>query len=455
MRSTHRQNQECPQIVGHAAVAERCFMQCHLHRADLLFQGIAATKKGADVSGSEREQMVDQLAGLLDDWAAMVKTLHSATGKTQGSLARLLGTNATRVSKWFSGRKILIDGGASLPGVQVTNGLIQHLNPTPRQQEHLLRDAHRIDDLQRQLSRHHDWRKHATEHLLKDAAARESAHGEAVLDAEPLALQATEPSPSPTTQPDTAPSAVERNEPQQGLAVPVDQNKDRQQTTDEQHQSIKAHDQAEVRRASHSGFTASGWRGWPRGAKIGVSTLTAVFVVAGGTLLVSALTSDNAKTNGQTGEIDTGDTQTPPAGVNASDIEKDTLGRDSRCSAALPGPDAVNWRLCIRVTSEHVSFAVKVTNTGKTATSVKLKLQYVQAGQFHDCPTKTSSLLKISPGQMFATETRDCEIARQDVPYAYQASGCVISTYVNSCTYKLSPTAHVYPDHIKWQPDIF
>ncbi|MFB6992786.1 hypothetical protein, partial [Streptomyces sp. NPDC056304] len=58
------------------------------------------------------------------------------------------------------------------------------------------------------------------------------------------------------------------------------------------------------------------------------------------------------------------------------------------------------------------------------------------------------------PGQMVATETRDCEIARQDVPYAYQASGCVISTYVNSCTYKLSPTAHVYPDHIKWQPDI-
>ncbi len=136
-------------------------------------------------------------------------------------------------------------------------------------------------------------------------------------------------------------------------------------------------------------------------------------------------------------------------------LEKGTLGEDSRCSVPFLGPGAVAWRVCARVEAERVSFALKITNHGSTATTVKIRLEYAQASKFHPCPKAPSThLLDVAARETVITDSGQCTVPREGTPVAYQGVGWVIAGDANAGSYELAPTAHVYPDHVIWQPDL-
>ncbi|MGW4759954.1 hypothetical protein [Streptomyces chartreusis] len=161
-------------------------------------------------------------------------------------------------------------------------------------------------------------------------------------------------------------------------------------------------------------------------------------------------------------EAGSGSASSPPqddhAETTASEapgLEKGTLGEDSRCSAPFPGPKAVVWRVCARVEKGRVSFALKITNRGPAAATVKARLEYVQATKFNACPKAPSAHpLDVPAGETVVTDPEECAVSREEVPFAYQGVGWVLAQGANAGSYKLSPTANVYPDRVTWQPDL-
>ncbi|MER6030461.1 helix-turn-helix transcriptional regulator [Streptomyces sp. NPDC001851] len=141
--------------------------------------------------------------------------------------------------------------------------------------------------------------------------------------------------------------------------------------------------------------------------------------------------------------------------IQGADVEKGTLGEDSRCGPPVQGPAGVVWRVCARVQAAQVSFALKITNVSSAASTLKIRLQYVQAGTFRSCPGwPGTEVMTVAGGQTRITDTKRCSVARAiGVPYAYQGVGWVLPADTSSGTYRLSPTAHIYPDHVIWQPD--
>ncbi|WP_030241860.1 helix-turn-helix domain-containing protein [Streptomyces sp. NRRL S-350] len=136
-------------------------------------------------------------------------------------------------------------------------------------------------------------------------------------------------------------------------------------------------------------------------------------------------------------------------------LEKGTLGEDSRCSAPIQGPETVTWRVCARVEAEWVSFALKITNRGSRPIALKTRLQYARENTFHPCPGDSGPRQSTVPsGQTIVTDTKQCAVAREERPWAYQGVGWVVPADATDGTYKLAPTAHVYPDRVIWQPDL-
>ncbi|OKI25168.1 hypothetical protein [Streptomyces sp. CB03911] len=145
----------------------------------------------------------------------------------------------------------------------------------------------------------------------------------------------------------------------------------------------------------------------------------------------------------------------PAAASEQPGLEKGTLGEDSRCSAPIQGPEMVIWRVCARVEAERVSFALKITNHGSRPMPLKTRLQYARENAFHPCPGDPGPRqLTVPAGQTIVTDTKQCAVAREDRPWAYQGVGWVVPADATDGTYKLAPTAHVYPDRIIWQPDL-
>ncbi|MFD8542696.1 hypothetical protein [Streptomyces sp. NPDC059649] len=144
------------------------------------------------------------------------------------------------------------------------------------------------------------------------------------------------------------------------------------------------------------------------------------------------------------------------AGLETPGLEKGALGEDSRCSAPFPGPDVITWRVCARVDEEHVSFALKITNRGRAATTVKIRLEYAQTSKFHSCPKAPNThLLNVPAGKTVITDPRQCAVPREaTTPFAYQGVGWVLAEEANAGSYELAPTAHVYPDRVIWKPDL-
>ncbi|MDT0452323.1 helix-turn-helix domain-containing protein [Streptomyces hesseae] len=137
------------------------------------------------------------------------------------------------------------------------------------------------------------------------------------------------------------------------------------------------------------------------------------------------------------------------------DLERGTLGEDSRCSAPFPGPDTITWRVCTRVEAERITFALKLTNQGPGDVRIKTRLQYAQATVFHPCTGAPETRAMLIPaGKTLLTDPAECGTARAKTPMAYQGVGWVLAEHAASGSYKLSPTAHVYPDRTIWQPDL-
>ncbi|MFD0278989.1 helix-turn-helix domain-containing protein [Kitasatospora sp. NPDC127111] len=136
-------------------------------------------------------------------------------------------------------------------------------------------------------------------------------------------------------------------------------------------------------------------------------------------------------------------------------IEKDTIGPDSRCSQPFRVNATVTWRVCARVQENELSFAVKITNAGRNPVTVKTRVQYARSGTVHPCPGAPAlHPLDLAPGRTAVTEQATCTIGRPDAPAAVQAMGWVVAADATEGTYHLSPTAHVYPDHVIWVPDL-
>ncbi|MEE4423391.1 hypothetical protein [Streptomyces bugieae] len=142
------------------------------------------------------------------------------------------------------------------------------------------------------------------------------------------------------------------------------------------------------------------------------------------------------------------------AGLETPGLEKGVLGEDSRCSAPFQGPNVITWRVCARVDEEYVSFALKITNRGRAATTVKIRLEYAQTSRFHSCPkARNTHLLNAPAGKTVITDPRQCAVPREATPFAYQGVGWVVAEEANAGSYELAPTAHVYPDRVIWKPD--
>ncbi|MEU1783898.1 MULTISPECIES: hypothetical protein [Streptomyces] len=144
-----------------------------------------------------------------------------------------------------------------------------------------------------------------------------------------------------------------------------------------------------------------------------------------------------------------------PATPERPDLERGTLGEDSRCSAPFPGPGSVTWRVCARVEAERITFALKITNQGSADARIRARLQYVQDRVFHPCTGAPETRAMLIPaGKSLLTDPAECGVPRAKTPLGYQGVGWVLAEHAASGTYKLSPTAHVYPDRTIWQPDL-
>lgn len=430
-------------------------------------------KRGYALSTRDEEQ-IDQLAEALDHWSRMLNALRVRAGLQQKQLARMLDASPTNASRWLSGHKILVQGGASLPSIKLTEAVIRHLAPTAEEASHLAHLADRIHQLQTELaSRYTNWRQVAKEHLLKtshDASpssvtSRSPQHpflDEPGHQHVPVGLSAATDDLLGKDTDGVADAPISDGNGGLGLSVqaPPERTDDRQALQGAEREGQQptqftrpAEDQQPPAPSEKAGKKrTSGQTNRRRGLVTALGAFIAVAIAA--TAITTMFLRSNAQPDKTNENGAFGPAQTPTTESNASSLEKDTLGKDSRCSVLQPGPDQITWRVCTRVEDERISFALKVTNSSKNTSTVKVNLQYVQARKFNACPGEIPRLLEIPAGQTIVTNTRQCAVPRQNSPYAYQASGCVIASTENACSYKLSPTAHVYPDTTKWQPDI-
>ncbi|MFI9251154.1 hypothetical protein [Streptomyces sp. NPDC053069] len=420
--------------------------------------------------GSTNEELIDEFGDALDEWAKEVKHVCRASAVQQQQLASRLtelskrgSVDPSRVSKWLSGRKIVTSGGAALPGKGLSQDIVRALGLQGAQARRVMQLGERIDLLQAQLERRYPsgWRVAAQAHFRNSPVAALSPSPSAETEANPSAGEAPRSSESAVSQRQDTPGVSEAPLAHTTATAPV----------------AAVGEKASARPPLVTGGESPGtprrgrrqrpWRdrpGWIK-ALVGVTAVAAaVAVVVVATAVVGA--DDDKKTGGRSEGA--GAQASASAGADSSaqggpgrvpsespGLEKGTLGEDSRCSVPFAGPGAVTWRVCARVEAERVSFALKITNRGSTATAVKIRLEYAQASKFHRCPKAPSThLLDVAAGQTVITESAQCTVPREGTYIAYQGVGWVIAEDANAGSYKLAPTAHVYPDHVIWQPDL-
>ncbi|MGW7190946.1 hypothetical protein [Streptomyces sp. NPDC054838] len=365
------------------------------------------------------EELVAGLADALDAWSHTVRDV--LDGRPQKVLANGLDANQGNVSRWLSGRAQIWKGQAALPGVGLTRDVVRVLRPHGPDADLLLRLANRVDELQKQLMEHKGWRKRAAEHLQSSPDAVAPADG-AVSRAASTAVSTG------------VPLVVLADPPGTPLRNPPRWS----------------------------------WRDRPRWVKASLGGSLAVVVAA--TAVIATVAVGRPSGEGKAGDGPEGPGPRSSASARVSSavgggpgavaseapgLERGILGEDSRCSAPFPGPGAVVWRVCARVEAERVSFALKVTNHGDRAAAVKVRLQYARAEVFHPCPkAPATQVLSVPAGESVITDPAQCAGTREDRPFAYQGVGWVLAEDATDGSYRLSPTAHVYPTRVIWQPDL-
>ena len=128
--------------------------------------------------GSTNEELIDEFGDALDEWAKEIKHLCRASGVQQQQLASRLtelsirgNVDPSRVSKWLSGRKIVVTGGAALPGRGLSQDIVRALGLQGAQARRVLQLGERIDLVQVQLERRYPtgWRAAAQAHFRSSA----------------------------------------------------------------------------------------------------------------------------------------------------------------------------------------------------------------------------------------------------------------------------------------------
>ncbi|WP_331747849.1 hypothetical protein OG520_40280 (plasmid) [Streptomyces sp. NBC_00984] len=192
------------------------------------------------------------------------------------------------------------------------------------------------------------------------------------------------------------------------------------------------------------------WDRIPASAKVASAALA--LLVAGGVLAAAPWDRRDSGSLAVPGRAaGAGPEGTPVSGM----LEKGSLGADSRCSVPFQGPEAVIWRVCGRVDPSHVSFALKITNQGRDAITVKVHLEWARASKLHSCPQQPNTKpLRIPAGESVVTDPAQCTVLRGETAFAYQGAGWVFAKDANGGSYRLSPTAHIRPDGVTWQPDL-
>ncbi|MFH8701996.1 hypothetical protein [Streptomyces chartreusis] len=415
--------------------------------------------------GGTNEELIDEFGDALDEWAKEVKHVCRASGMQQQQLASRLSVDPSRVSKWLSGRKIVTTGGAALPGKGLSQDIVRALGLQGAQARRVLQLGERIDLAQTQLERRYPsgWRVAAQAHFRSSSEAALNSSPSAGTEADSSAGEAPRPGPPAVSQRQDAPEAASDAPLARTTAtVPV----------------AAVDEKASARPPLATGGESPGvprrgpwqrlWRdrpGW--GEVLGGVTAVAATVAA---VVIAATAVVGVDGDEETGDGSEGASPQVSASASAGSsarvgpgavpsespgLEKGTLGEDSRCSVPFAGPGAVAWRVCARVEAERVSFALKITNHGSKAATVKIRLEYVQANEFHPCPKAPSTHpLDVGAGETVITDLRQCAVPREEAPYAYQGVGWVLAEDVNAGSYKLSPTANVYPDRVTWQPDL-
>ncbi|MFB6438831.1 hypothetical protein ACFCVY_18930 [Streptomyces sp. NPDC056411] len=140
-----------------------------------------------------------------------------------------------------------------------------------------------------------------------------------------------------------------------------------------------------------------------------------------------------------------------PDGESGGPVQIDALGPQSRCGPARPGAAGVLFRVCLRVESTQVLFALKVSNPGPAAAEVTTKLSYVRSGRYHSCQ-RSDGLWhgSVPAGSTHVTDPVGCTAARTRA--AYQADGLLApGASQNWAAHQLSPNAHVHPDQVLWR----
>ncbi len=348
--------------------------------------------------GAAFEKLVEDFAEALDAWSQKVKD--ALNGRPQKVLVNgLRNVNQSKVSRWLSGREQIWKGQAALPGVGLTQGIVQVLELQGSEAALLMQLAGRVDQLQKQLMERKGWRKKAGDYLQRGPSA-ETSSGSALAP---------------------APRAGRRN------------------------------------------WQRQPWPGQPIWVKasLGMVAIAAVVIVTAAVVpdgdegpgdspdqaapKPSPSVSMSSTVQGGSGAVPS----------ESPGLEKGTLGEDSRCSAPFAGPGPVAWRVCARVEAERVSFALKIANHGSKAVTVKIRLEYVQATKFHPCSKAPGThLLDVPAGETVITDSGQCSAPREESPFAYQGKGWVLAVDADAGSYKLSPAAHVYPDRVIWQPDL-
>lgn len=358
------------------------------------------TPKLAEDPGAAFEILVEDFAEALDTWSQKVKG--ALNGRPQKVLVNgLRNVDQGKVSRWLNGQDQIWKGQAVLPGVRLTQEIVHVLELQGSEAALLMELAGQVDQLQKRLMEYKGWRKKAGDYLQRPPETEASTSG--------------------------------------GTADPVS-------------------------RAGRRSWQRQPWHGQSNWAKasLGVVVIAAVIVIAAvvpnddeaagkGPQSAApkpspAVSTMSPAARGGSGEVPSSE----PAG-----LEKGTLGEDSRCSAPFAGPGAVAWRVCVRVEDERVSFALKIANHGSSAVTVKTRLEYVQANEFHSCRKQPSiQLLDVPAGETVITDPGQCTVAREEAPFAYQGAGGVFAKGANAGSYKLSPTSNVYQGQIIWQPDL-
>ncbi|MFF4520432.1 hypothetical protein [Streptomyces bluensis] len=190
-----------------------------------------------------------------------------------------------------------------------------------------------------------------------------------------------------------------------------------------------------------------------------VAAVLVVVAVAFGALLLvrnaGSATGKDSETDSHT-VAPVGSGRAEPIASESPGITKGMLGEDSRCSSPQSGPGALSWRVCTRVQQDRISFAVRITNPGKTDAGVSVYLHYVRAREEHQCPGFNGPVtLTIGAGKVQTTQQSDCSVTLPDTNFAYQAFGLVVASGVREGKHVPAPTANIYPgDATKWVPDL-